>query len=106
MAARQSNGFFVVQLRHQEKNICRTQQGERHPLCAGLICLQRELWLCGLNQSDSDKGRMKKKSLVSQQRQKDRATQSQQTSFLTDRQSDTEHGAGRLLHLRRPNLKF
>lgn len=66
-------GFLLCSQDIREKNN-RTQQGECHSLCVCvcmcvclcvsasqgekkncLICLQRELWLCGLNQSGLDK---------------------------------------------------
>lgn len=73
VATRQSNGFFVVQSRHQEKNPAgHSKVNVTH--CAfvrasrerknRLICLQRELWLCGLNQPGLDKAWMKKEPCV------------------------------------------
>lgn len=57
-------GFLLCSQDISGKN-SRTQQGECHSLCVSasqgeekknrLICLQRELWLCGLNQSGLDK---------------------------------------------------
>lgn len=42
--------------------VCREREREKE---SHLVCLQRELWLCGFNHSGLDKGRMKKEPCVS-----------------------------------------